>query len=219
MRPQRMKEFEFRLGKLGLVLFVIGISFLLFLSFVTGVMVGVNMEGNPDQVSQGIPGILKQKVGRAATPGEAGEAEKGTGEEGKKAGAADKSEFKLTFFDTLSKGKGSGQADAPQQTAKKQESRQEDVTADAARTSTASVGKFVIQVASLQDRKKAEDLRSRLSSIGYEPYIDSAELSDRGRWYRVKLKGFETKEQAQKVVDGLQAKVKGLQCLILPAGS
>ena len=63
MRPQRMKEFEFRLGKLGLVLFVIGISFLLFLTFVTGVMVGVNMEGNPDQISQGIPGILKQKVG------------------------------------------------------------------------------------------------------------------------------------------------------------
>jgi cell division protein FtsN len=55
--------------------------------------------------------------------------------------------------------------------------------------------------------------------MGYAPYIDSAELSDRGRWYRVKLKGFETKEQAQKVVDGLQAKVKGLQCLILPAGS
>jgi cell division septation protein DedD len=217
MRPQRMKEFEFRLGKLGLVLFVIGISFLLFLSFVTGVMVGVNMEGNPDQVSQGIPGILKQKVGKV-TPGAAGEAENGTGEEGKKAGTADKGEFKLTFFDTLSKGKGSGQADAPQQTAKKQGSRQEDVTSDAARTSTATVGKYVIQVASLQDRKKAENLRSRLSSIGYEPYIDSAELSDRGRWYRVKLKGFETKEQAQKVVDGLQAKVKGLQCLILPAG-
>ena len=69
MRPQRMKEFEFRLGKLGLVLFVIGISFLLFLTFVTGVMVGVNMEGNPDQISQGIPGILKQKVGRSQ-PGE-----------------------------------------------------------------------------------------------------------------------------------------------------
>ena len=65
MRPQRMKEFEFRLGKLGLVLFVIGISFLLFLSFVTGVMVGVNMEGNPDQIAQGIPGILKQKVARS----------------------------------------------------------------------------------------------------------------------------------------------------------
>ena len=83
----------------------------------------------------------------------------------------------------------------------------------------ASAGKFVIQVVSLQDRKKAEDLRSRLNSMGYASYIDSAELSDRGRWYRVKLKGFETKEQAQKVVDGLQAKVKGLQCMILPAGS
>ncbi len=69
MRPQRMKEFEFRLGKLGLVLFVIGISFLLFLSFVTGVMVGVNMEGNPDQISQGIPGILKQKVARSQPGG------------------------------------------------------------------------------------------------------------------------------------------------------
>ena len=58
MRPQRMKEFEFRLGKMGLVLFVIGISFLIFLAFVTGVMVGVNMEGNPDQAEQGITGIL-----------------------------------------------------------------------------------------------------------------------------------------------------------------
>ena len=113
MRPQRMKEFEFRLGKLGLVLFVIGISFLLFLSFVTGVMVGVNMEGNPDQISQGIPGILKQKVARSQ-PGEAGEAEKGEGAEGKTGGAADKGDFKLTFFDTLSKGKGAGSADATQ---------------------------------------------------------------------------------------------------------
>jgi len=212
MRPQRMKEFEFRLGKLGLVLFVIGISFLLFLSFVTGVMVGVNMEGNPDQIAEGIPGILKQKVARS-TPAEGGEAE------GKKAGVADKGDFKLTFFDTLSKGKGAGPAEATQQKAKKEENRQEEKAPDTAHTAAASAGKYVIQVVSLQDRKKAEDLRDRLNSMGYAPYIDSAELSDRGRWYRVKLKGFETKDEAQKVVDGLQAKVKGLQCLILPAGS
>ena len=218
MRPQRMKEFEFRLGKLGLTLFIIGISFLLFLSFVTGVMIGVNMEGNPDQISQGIPGIIKQKIGKA-TPGEAGETEKGAGEEGKKAGAAEKGEFKLTFFDTLSKGKGSGSADATTQKAKKEETRREETPSDATRTTVAAVGKFVIQVASLQDRKKAEDLRDRLNSMSYAAYIDSAQLSDRGHWYRVKLKGFETKEEAQKVADGLQAKVKGLQCLILPAGS
>ena len=218
MRPQRMKEFEFRLGKLGLVLFVIGISFLLFLAFVTGVMVGVNMEGNPDQIAEGIPGILKQKVVRS-TPAEGGEAEKGEGSEGKKAGASDKGDFKLTFFDTLSKGKGAVPAEATQQKSKKEENRREEKTQDTAQTAAASAGKYVIQVVSLQDRKKAEDLRDRLNSMGYAPYIDSAELSDRGRWFRVKLKGFETKEEAQKVVDGLQAKVKGLQCLILPAGS
>jgi len=212
-----MKEFEFRLGKLGLVLFIIGISFLLFLSFVTGVMVGVNMEGNPEQISQGIPGIIKQKIGKA-TPGEAVEAEKGAGEDGKKAGAAEKGEFKLTFFDTLSKGKGAP-SDSSQQKTKQEESRREEAVSDTARTTVASAGKYVIQVVSLQDRKKAEDLRNRLNSMGYAPYIDSAELSDRGRWYRVKIKGFETKEDAQKVADGLQAKVKGLQCLILPAGS
>jgi cell division protein FtsN len=217
MRPQRIKEFEFRLGKLGLVLFVIGISFLLFLSFVTGVMVGVNMEGNPDQISQGIPGILKQKVARWQ-PGETGEAEKGEGSEDKK-GAAEKGDFKLTFFDTLSKGKGAGSAEATQQKAKKEENKREEKATEPARPAVLSAGNYVIQVASLQDRKKAEDLRDRLSSMGYAPYIDSAELSERGRWYRVKLKGFETKEQAQKVVDGLQAKVKGLQCMIMPAGS
>ncbi len=127
-----MKEFEFRLGKLGLVLFIIGISFLLFLSFVTGVMVGVNMEGNPEQISQGIPGIIKQKIGKA-TPGEAGEAEKGAGEDGKKAGTAEKGEFKLTFFDTLSKGKGAP-SDAVQQKAKKEESKREAAVPDPGRT-------------------------------------------------------------------------------------
>ncbi len=218
MRPQRLKEFEFRLGKLGLTLFIIGISFLLFLSFVMGVMVGVNMEGNPDQIAQGIPGIIKQKIGKAS-PGEPGGAEKGAGEEGKKTGAAEKGEFKLTFFDTLSKGKSSSPTDAMPLKAKKEETKREETPTDAAKTTVAAAGKFVIQVASLQDKKKADDLRDRLSSMGYAPYIDSAELSERGRWYRVKLKGFETKDEAQKVADGLQVKVKGLQCLILPAGS
>jgi cell division protein FtsN len=217
MRPQRMKEFEFRLGKLGLVLFVIGISFLLFLSFVTGVVVGVNMEGNPEQVSQGIPGIIQQKIGRS-TPGEGAETEKGTDENGKKAKTAEKGEFKLTFFDTLSKGKGAAPADSAQKVGR-DENRREEAPVDAVGAARPSAGKFVIQTASLQDRKKAEELRDRLSGMGYAPYIDSADLSDRGRWYRVKLKGFETKEDAQKVVDGLQGKVKGLQCLILPAGS
>ena len=217
MRPQRMKEFEFRLGKLGLILFVIGISFLLFLSFVTGVMVGVNMESNPDQVAEGIPGILKQKIGRA-TPYDPKEEQKTAGAESKKA-TADKGNY-FTFFDTLSKGKGPGAADStPSPKAKTEEKRQEETTTDETRTAAASVGKFVIQVISLQDKKKAEDLRSRLNSMGYASYIDSAELGDRGRWYRVKLKGFETKEQAQKVADGLQEKMQGLQCLILPAGS
>ena len=211
MRPQRVKEFEFRLGKLGLVLFVIGISFLLFLAFVMGVVVGVSMEGDPDQVAKGIPEILRQKIARSA-PGEGGEAAKGPPEEGKKAGAADKDDFKLTFFDTLTKGKAPGAGEHGVR-------REEKAAAPAREPATAAAGKFVIQVASLQERKKAEELRDRLNTMGYAPYIDSAEISDRGRWYRVKLKGFETREQAQTVVDGLQAKVKGLQCLIMPAGS
>ncbi len=215
MRPHRMKEFEFRLGKLGLVLFVIGISLLLFMAFVTGVVVGVNMEGNPDQVAEGIPGIIKQKIGRT-TPVEA---EKAAGEEGRKSEGAEKDKFPLTFFDTLTKGKGAAPADTAQPKAKKEESRREETAPEKARTTTVSAGKFVIQVASLQDRKKAEDLRDRLNSMGHQSYIDSADVNDRGRWYRVKLKGFETKEEAQKVVDGLQGRVKGLQCLILPAGS
>lgn len=216
MRPQRMKEFEFRLGKMGLVLFVIGISFMIFLAFATGVMVGVNMEGNPDQVEQGITGFLRQKMGRS-TPVEGSGVEKGPGEEGKKAAGADKGDFKLTFFDTLTKGKGPGAGEAERAKAKKEE---RGAAAPAKEQAAAPpAGKFVIQVASLQERKKAEELRDRLNSMGYAPYIDSAEISDRGRWYRVKLKGFESREQAQKVVDGLQAKVKGLQCMIMPAGS
>ena len=215
MRPQRMKEFEFRLGKMGLALFVVGISFLVFLAFATGVMVGVNLEGNPDQAEQGLTGILKQKLGRSAPAG-GGEALKGTVDDRRDTADTGKGEFKLTFFDTLTKGKGPGAGDAAQPRVKKEEREaapaKEQATAPAA-------GRFVIQVASLQEKKKAEELRDRLNSMGYAPYIDSAELSDRGHGYRVKLKGFETREQAQKIVDGLEEKVKGLQCLIVPAGN
>lgn len=215
MRPQRMKEFEFRLGKLGLVLFVVGISFLLFLAFAMGVVVGVNMESNPEQAARGIPEILRQKVERSAE----GEAVKAAGEEGRKAESAEKDKFPLTFFDTLTKGKGAAPSEPAQPKAKKEESRREEAAPEKAVAPPASAGRFVIQVASLQDRKKAEDLRARLEGMGHNPYIDSAELSDRGRWYRVKLRGFETREDAQKVVDGLQGKVKGIQCMIIPAGS
>jgi hypothetical protein len=151
MRPQRMKEFEFRLGKMGLVLFVLGISFLIFLAFATGVMVGVNMEGNPDQAEQGITGILKQKVGRS-TPAEGSEAEKGAGEEAKNAGSADKGDFKLTFFDTLTKGKGPGAGEAVQPRAKK-----EDAAAPAKEQAAVPRGQVRHPVASLQERKKGRN--------------------------------------------------------------
>ena len=192
-------------GKDGVALFVVGISSWSSWPFATGVMVGVNLEGNPDQAEQGLTGILKQKLGRSAPAG-GGEALKGTVDDRRDTADTGKGEFKLTFFDTLTKGKGPGAGDAAHPRVKKEER-------EAARQGAggpAAAGRFFIPGGVPAGEEKGVRAARPAQQHGYAPYIDSAELSDRGRWYRSSERVRDA-GAAQKVVDGLQAKVKGLQ--------
>ena len=100
MSSRTVKGFEFRLGKLGLGLFVFGTSLSLLFAFVFGVIVGKNIESYPEKIVKGIPRITKQKIVRKPLAAEE------TAKEEKK-------DFKLTFYDTLARksdelGKGGG---------------------------------------------------------------------------------------------------------------
>lgn len=99
MTSRNLRTFEFKLGKRGTILFILGMSLLLFSAYLLGVMVGKNIDTYPEKLSRGIPDIVRKKVesspDRTKTVMAAREKE-------------EDSDFDLTFYDTLAR-KGDGQ--------------------------------------------------------------------------------------------------------------
>ncbi len=62
MTSRNEKKFEFKLAKQGLLLFVLGMSLLLFVAFVSGVMVGIHIDAYPERIAQSIPDIIKSQL-------------------------------------------------------------------------------------------------------------------------------------------------------------
>jgi hypothetical protein len=63
MTSKNVHTFELKLGKRALILFIIGISCLLFLVFLFGVTIGKNIDTYPEKFARGIPGMIKDKLG------------------------------------------------------------------------------------------------------------------------------------------------------------
>jgi cell division septation protein DedD len=95
---------ELRLGKLGLILFIGGMSLLLFSMFFLGIVVGKHMEAYPERFSSGVTGLIRERLflsapqtGRATPSTEAGKRDEPAGGE---------ENVGLTFYDTLGGKKG-----------------------------------------------------------------------------------------------------------------
>ncbi len=179
-----VKDFEFRLGKLGLGLFVFGTSLSLLFVFIFGVIVGKNIESYPEKIVKSIPRITNQKIVRKPLIAE-------------EIAKEEKKDFKLTFYDTLARksdelGKSGG-----------------------GKALVLVEDKYIIQVASFKERKKAETLHKRLSDMGYDSAVDEIKLKLKGIWFRVQLKGFVNYTDAKKVAVILEKKIKGLKCMIV----
>jgi cell division protein FtsN len=78
--------------------------------------------------------------------------------------------------------------------------------------------KYQIQVISLKEREKADQISKKLTPLGFKPKIVVIDLPDKGKWYRIILEGFESREQAQKAVDNMAKKISGLNCVISKTG-
>ncbi|MDD3374423.1 MAG: SPOR domain-containing protein [Candidatus Omnitrophica bacterium] len=61
--------------------------------------------------------------------------------------------------------------------------------------------KFLVQVASFQDKKRSDTAIEELKKKGYAPFVETKDLNEKGIWYRVYADGFETKDQAQSFLD------------------
>ncbi|MDO9516245.1 MAG: SPOR domain-containing protein, partial [Syntrophales bacterium] len=58
-------------------------------------------------------------------------------------------------------------------------------------------------------------LREKLSHLGYTPRVDEVTLPTSGKWFRVKLQGFATYDEAREVGSLLEKKRGGIKCLII----
>lgn len=196
MESRKTGDFEFKLGKFGLVLFTLAVSLLLLFSFIFGVIVGKNIESYPEKIVRGIPNIIKKKITRGKEPvpeiKEQKKAAQRPGEEKKK------DEFKLTFYDTLT-----------------DKTKTEKIKTEKAKTGAVEKYIYTIQVASFREREKTEALASRLKKMKLSPTIDKIKLASRGTWFRVKLEGFPSYDAAKKKSKFVESKIRGLKCLII----
>ncbi len=269
MALKNRRLFELRLGKLGLSLFIVGMSFLLFFGFLIGVIVGKHMEAYPEQYAFGMMELIRDRL-IAASPKAAD----------KDAPDVEEEKFNLTFYETLGKKKG---GKAPESRNGDEKSKTPDIPAgqvapsggtprneapvaspgDAVSQSTLPVpegeggqkrqtqltkgpaeatgtqnppvspatapqvkssppagkGRFEIQAAAYRERRQAEQMVKKFTALGFSPQVVMKDLREKGRWFRVIVDGFESREKAQEASDRIVANIRGLKCIIRASGS
>jgi cell division septation protein DedD len=276
MAAKNRRTFELKLGKLGLILFIGGISLLLFSMFLLGILVGNHMEAYPERYSAGMAELIYDRLFASAPQGgkvppsaESGaKSEPAGGEEG----------FGLTFYDTLAGKKGgtptgkttgavkdmppvtsepppaltgkpaisapssasaggtigntdlpvSGREGAGKKTnplPEKKAAMESGAKVSAAMPAgmptdggaTPGKGRFEVQVAAYQESRKAEQMREKLSPLGFTSRVVMKELPGKGTWFRVIVGGFENREKAKAAADQISGKIRGMKCVVRPS--
>jgi len=67
---------------------------------------------------------------------------------------------------------------------------------------------FSLQLSASQAREDADRFAAKLRAQGYQPYIVESDLKDRGRWYRVRMGKFSSKEAAARFRDDFHRETK-----------
>ncbi|MBI2346322.1 MAG: SPOR domain-containing protein [Deltaproteobacteria bacterium] len=65
---------------------------------------------------------------------------------------------------------------------------------------------YAVQVGAYQEQREAAYFVEEWKAKGYPAYLMTADLGDRGRWYRVRLGGFATREDAEHYLVELKSK-------------
>ena len=108
MAAKNRHMFELRLGKLGLILFVGGMSLLLFSMFFLGIVVGKHMEAYPERFSPGVAELIRDRLFASAPQTDKAAPSTEAGKRDVPAGGEES--FGLTFYETLGGKKGGAPA-------------------------------------------------------------------------------------------------------------
>ena len=76
-------------------------------------------------------------------------------------------------------------------------------------------GSFTVQVASSREKEDADGMAARLRKKGYDAFVVPAEIPGKGKWYRVRVGVFPTKEEAASYADGLKRKERSIKSVFV----
>ncbi len=243
MTSKNTKTFEFRLGKTALILFVMGMSCLVFIAFVGGVLVGKHIDAYPQKIAREIPAKIAGGAGKtpapATVPGApakpavqapAAQEEKAAP---RPAPVSPIAEAPDTKGQAPAQSAGAGKVSpaatsaaekavppeqkkaAEEPAVKKTPSERAPSAAEAAPPN--GKGKYLLQVASYREKEKAEQVAGRLGAMGYVPRVVATDLREKGIWYRVQVGGFATREEARRASEAIAAKMGGVRSAVKPS--
>ncbi|MCX5845367.1 MAG: SPOR domain-containing protein [Deltaproteobacteria bacterium] len=215
MTSKNIRTFEIKMGKRALILFIMGMSCLLFIVFLFGVTVGKNIDTYPEKYARGVPGKILERLGLSSNRTETAEIVSETSKESAKAGGQETGSEEKIVPETVPAGTDEKQPAAQATVSTQKQKPPAMPVAEQVKIKPSPVKeKYQIQVVSFKEKDKADQLCKKLTDLGFSPKNAVMELPEKGKWFRVTLEGFESKEQAQKAVDNMTRKIKGLNCVI-----
>jgi DedD protein len=78
---------------------------------------------------------------------------------------------------------------------------------------TSDAGSFVVQVGSYRDERVAQAQIIKMKTYGYDAWVETADIPGKGRYYRVRVGGFQTMADAERVAKSLSAAL-GAECWV-----
>jgi cell division septation protein DedD len=241
MAPGNIKNFELKVGKAGLIIIVIGMAVLLCTAFLFGVDVGKNVDTYPDKISafpQKILALIWRpaniRIAQSAPDSKSGQNQPQN---------QNQENIDLTFYNALTSKKGAleeqpvtGKQPVLLPPQKGEETNTGNFNMEAQNTTTAPANekvkekgdinvkeiapsvdsnkqKFIIQVASLKDKNKADKIINKIDSLGFTSQVVKIESKKKGVLFRVIVSGFENKVQAQEAEQKISQKT-GTSCMI-----
>jgi len=222
MVSKNPKNFEFKLGKQGLLLFVAGMSVLLLTVFVIGVMVGAHIDAYPEKIAQTIPAIIRRQFSHPPVTTEKVAAVQ---EEAKVTPVSEENNVAAPL-----PGPFAAKNDLPVAPVVAEEKKASPTVpanpADVVKTPAASEtadtplpergGKYSIQVGSFKSQKVAKQLCGKITPLGFKPRVAMVELSSKGKWFRVVVEGFASHDEAQQAAGILAKNIKGVNGIVRP---
>lgn len=227
MASDNARHFELRLRKLGLFLLICSMACLLFVAFLFGVVVGNDLDTYPEKISRQMPikflewtGVLA--VAKAPPPVVVIRSTKAVAKEEKVV-----PQSIVPDVPPPSSPLTEADVDKGESRSLKQEKIKESPTAllpdkrklvesplITPKDKKPVAGKYVVHVTSCKSRKIAEDVVKKIGKIGFKTKIVTAELKDKGTWYRVLLSDLNSEDKANEAAEKIDRILKGNKSVV-----